>query len=82
MEFDEAAAFFVVLDYVFRVCSFDNKNERNFDMITYSKFDLLLYLLLYAFLAWVVEVCWYSVKDKQFHLIASFVSRLLVRRGI
>ena len=35
-------------------------------MVTHSLFDLLLYLLLYAFLAWVVEVCWYSVRDGRF----------------
>ena len=35
-------------------------------MITHSLFDLLLYLLLYAFLAWAVEVCWYSVRDGRF----------------
>lgn len=32
----------------------------------YSLFDLMLYLLLYAFLAWAVEVCWYSIKDRHF----------------
>ena len=35
-------------------------------MIAHSFFDLLLYLLLYAFLAWAVEVCWYSVRDGRF----------------
>lgn len=35
-------------------------------MATHSLFDLLLYLLLYAFLAWAAEVCWYSVRDGRF----------------
>ena len=35
-------------------------------MVAHSLFDLLLYLLLYAFLAWAAEVCWYSVRDGRF----------------
>ena len=35
-------------------------------MVAHSVFDFLLYLMLYAFLAWVIEVCWYSVKDGRF----------------
>ena len=35
-------------------------------MIRYSLFHLTLYLLLYSFLAWAVEVCWYSLKGHQF----------------
>ena len=35
-------------------------------MVTHSLFDLLLYLLLYAFLGWAAEVCWYSVRDGRF----------------
>ena len=35
-------------------------------MIAHSPFDLLLCLLLYAFLAWAAEVCWYSVRDGRF----------------
>lgn len=34
--------------------------------ITYSWFDLMMYLLLYSFLGWAIEVCCYSILDKQF----------------
>lgn len=34
--------------------------------IGYSFFDLMLYLLLYSFLGWAAEVCWYSVADRHF----------------
>lgn len=35
-------------------------------MVTYSLYDLLFYLLLYAFLGWTVEVVYYSVRNRQF----------------
>ena len=35
-------------------------------MTAHSLFDHFLYLFLYAFLAWAIEVCWYSVKDGRF----------------
>lgn len=34
--------------------------------ISYSSFDLLLYLLLYSFLGWGIEVCFMAVKDRRF----------------
>lgn len=34
--------------------------------IPYSWFDLTLYLLLYSFLGWAIEVCCFSLRDKQF----------------
>ena len=35
-------------------------------MINYSVFDLLLNFTVYAFLGWVIEVCYYSIKTKTF----------------
>ncbi len=35
-------------------------------MVTYTINDLLFYFLLYAFLGWLVEVAYYSVKDRHF----------------
>ena len=35
-------------------------------MITYSIYEILFYLLLYAFLGWVAEVCYYSVVNRHF----------------
>lgn len=34
--------------------------------ISYSNFDLLLYLLLYSFLGWGIEVCCNAVRDRRF----------------
>ena len=35
-------------------------------MLTYSLYDILFYFLLYGFLGWVVEVCYYSIRDRHF----------------
>lgn len=35
-------------------------------MVQYTFYDILFYFLLYAFLGWLVEVSYYSIKDKHF----------------
>ncbi len=35
-------------------------------MLTYSLYDTVFYFLLYGFLGWVVEVCYYSIRDRRF----------------
>ena len=35
-------------------------------MLTYSLYDIIFYFLLYGFLGWVVEVSYYSVRDRRF----------------
>lgn len=35
-------------------------------VIQYSYFDIILYILLYSFLGWVIEVCYLAVKEKRF----------------
>ena len=36
------------------------------NMLTYSLYDIVFYFLLYGFLGWVVEVSYYSVRDRRF----------------
>ncbi len=35
-------------------------------MLTYSLYDIVFYFLLYGFLGWVVEVSYYSIRDRRF----------------
>ena len=35
-------------------------------MLQNDNFRRLLFLLLYAFLGWAVEVCWYSIRNRRF----------------
>ena len=35
-------------------------------MVAYSLYDVVFYFLLYGFLGWVVEVSYYSIRDRQF----------------